>query len=136
MYPSQDATPRSLALHQLFYCKCLVNSFQDEIGVCTYSININYELSHKSVLVSHPVTPIFGLAIVVIVFGYILSVFRMKYSGYPYRYVYMHEVTITIIFLFCFMFVFCATIFTFCTAFSFDDVFVDLEHLSQLCSKI
>lgn len=31
------------------------------------------------------VTPIVGLALVVLVFGYILSVFRMKYGGYPYR---------------------------------------------------
>ena len=26
-----------------------------------------------------------GLAIVVLVFGYTLSIFRMKYQGYPYR---------------------------------------------------
>lgn len=32
------------------------------------------------------VSPIIGLAMVVIVFGYLLSVFRMKYGGYPYRY--------------------------------------------------
>jgi oligosaccharyltransferase complex subunit gamma len=31
------------------------------------------------------VTPIVGLSIVVLVFGYLLSVFRMKYGGYPYR---------------------------------------------------
>ncbi len=28
-----------------------------------------------------------GLGIVVIVFGYLLSIFRLKYQGYPYRYV-------------------------------------------------
>ena len=31
------------------------------------------------------VTPIVGLSLVVLVFGYLLSVFRMKYGGYPYR---------------------------------------------------
>ena len=31
------------------------------------------------------VAPIIGLALVVLDFGYILSVFRMKYQGYPYR---------------------------------------------------
>ena len=30
-------------------------------------------------------TSVFGLAVVVIVFGYLLSIFRMKYDGYPYR---------------------------------------------------
>lgn len=33
------------------------------------------------------VTPIVGLSLLVLVFGYLLSVFRMKYGGYPYRYV-------------------------------------------------
>jgi len=31
------------------------------------------------------VIPIVGLALVVLVFGYMLSIFRMKYQGYPYR---------------------------------------------------
>ena len=31
------------------------------------------------------ITPIIGLALVVLDFGYILSIFRMKYQGYPYR---------------------------------------------------
>ena len=31
------------------------------------------------------VIPIVGLALVVLVFGYMLSIFRMKYHGYPYR---------------------------------------------------
>lgn len=31
------------------------------------------------------VAPIIGLALVVLDFGYILSIFRMKYQGYPYR---------------------------------------------------
>lgn len=30
-------------------------------------------------------TPVVGLGVVVIVFGYLLSIFRMKYGGYPYR---------------------------------------------------
>ena len=30
-------------------------------------------------------TPMVGLALVVIDFGYLLSIFRMKYQGYPYR---------------------------------------------------
>ena len=34
---------------------------------------------------SLPVVPIVGLALVVLVFGYMLSIFRMKYHGYPYR---------------------------------------------------
>ncbi len=32
-------------------------------------------------------TSVFGLVIVVVVFGYLLSIFRLKYDGYPYRYV-------------------------------------------------
>lgn len=31
------------------------------------------------------VAPIIGLGLVVLDFGYILSIFRMKYHGYPYR---------------------------------------------------
>jgi len=31
--------------------------------------------------------PMVGLALVVIDFGYLLSIFRMKYQGYPYRFV-------------------------------------------------
>ena len=31
------------------------------------------------------VAPIIGLGLVVLDFGYILSIFRMKYQGYPYR---------------------------------------------------
>jgi len=31
------------------------------------------------------VAPMVGLGIVVIFFGYLLSIFRMKYQGYPYR---------------------------------------------------
>ena len=30
-------------------------------------------------------TPMIGLGMVVLVFGYLLSIFRMKYQGYPYR---------------------------------------------------
>lgn len=30
-------------------------------------------------------TPMVGLALVVLDFGYLLSIFRMKYQGYPYR---------------------------------------------------
>lgn len=33
------------------------------------------------------VAPIIGLGLVVLDFGYILSIFRMKYHGYPYRWV-------------------------------------------------
>ena len=32
------------------------------------------------------IAPLIGLALVVLDFGYILSIFRMKYQGYPYRY--------------------------------------------------
>lgn len=32
------------------------------------------------------VMPMVGLGLVVLDFGYILSIFRMKYHGYPYRY--------------------------------------------------
>lgn len=31
------------------------------------------------------VAPMIGLGLVVLDFGYILSIFRMKYQGYPYR---------------------------------------------------
>lgn len=31
------------------------------------------------------IVPVVGLALVVLDFGYILSIFRMKYQGYPYR---------------------------------------------------
>ena len=31
------------------------------------------------------VAPIIGLGLVVLDFGYLLSIFRMKYHGYPYR---------------------------------------------------
>ena len=41
----------------------------------------------KFTCVFHAVTPIIGLAMVVVVFGYLLSIFRMKYGGYPYRFV-------------------------------------------------
>ena len=41
------------------------------------------------------VTPIIGLSLVVLVFGYLLSVFRMKYGGYPYRYI-LYGVTVRI----------------------------------------
>jgi hypothetical protein len=33
-------------------------------------------------------TPIAGLFIVVIVFGYLLSIFRAKYGGYPYSFLF------------------------------------------------
>lgn len=34
------------------------------------------------------VTPMIGLGIVVVVFGYLLSIFRMKYQGYPYSFLF------------------------------------------------
>ena len=34
------------------------------------------------------VTPIVGLGMVVVVFGYLLSIFRMKYGGYPYSFLF------------------------------------------------
>ncbi|XP_064404958.1 magnesium transporter protein 1-like [Halichondria panicea] len=34
------------------------------------------------------VTPMVGLGIVVIVFGYLLSIFRLKYQGYPYSFLF------------------------------------------------
>ena len=33
------------------------------------------------------IAPMIGLGLVVLDFGYILSIFRMKYQGYPYRWV-------------------------------------------------
>lgn len=50
-------------------------------GVCIYHSDDNFS-----------VTPMVGLGIVVIVFGYLLSIFRLKYQGYPYRYVNSHIV--------------------------------------------
>lgn len=33
-------------------------------------------------------TPMIGLAMVVLIFGYLLSIFRMKYQGYPYSFLF------------------------------------------------
>ena len=33
-------------------------------------------------------TPMIGLCVVVLVFGYLLSIFRMKYGGYPYSFLF------------------------------------------------
>lgn len=34
------------------------------------------------------VSPMIGLGIVVVVFSYLLSIFRMKYQGYPYSFLF------------------------------------------------
>lgn len=44
-----------------------------------------YYTCHIYVLVHFVGSYMVGLAIVVLVFGYTLSIFRMKYHGYPYR---------------------------------------------------
>ena len=44
--------------------------------------------------------PMVGLALVVIDFGYLLSIFRMKYQGYPYRFVVFYSDFLLMIFSF------------------------------------
>lgn len=54
----------------------------------------------KTVPLTSVVTPIVGLGMVVVVFGYLLSIFRMKYGGYPYRFVSYHPIReVVLIFL-------------------------------------
>jgi hypothetical protein len=53
--------------------------------ISTGVIMMNERFSFFEELGIQKVTPIVGLSIVVLVFGYLLSVFRMKYGGYPYR---------------------------------------------------
>ena len=68
--------------------------FLEELGVHKGTYRIRNGFQHfcwYNIRASLPchyfllVTPIVGLSLVVLVFGYLLSVFRMKYGGYPYR---------------------------------------------------
>jgi oligosaccharyltransferase complex subunit gamma len=56
--------------------------------ISTGMILMNERFSFFEELGVQKVTPIVGLSLVVLVFGYLLSVFRMKYGGYPYSFLF------------------------------------------------
>lgn len=66
-------------------------SFFEELGVQKGKLHYSsFCLISNTCVFFSSVTPIVGLSLLVLVFGYLLSVFRMKYGGYPYRYMCMY----------------------------------------------
>lgn len=56
------------------------------VCVCCYMVPLFKNMNIMYIIYLILDTSVFGLGIVVVVFGYFLSLFRMKYEGYPYRY--------------------------------------------------
>ena len=72
-------------MHQHFSFLMFLNCNVTDAVMALGMILLNERFSLFEHYGMQKVAPMIGLAIVVLDFGYLLSIFRMKYHGYPYR---------------------------------------------------